>query len=132
MHSKNEVYIGPHCKDQVEVIKGRLCHFANEVDAFLSALQETLKAEVRSRFETNKQMEFTEHGQLVSVLFDETVVRYRWVAARKFEVISITLAAMDKTLSETLKVLNDEADPSLADESILDGGLIEAGGEEAE
>lgn len=70
------------------------------------ALEETLAAEVRSKFQTQKQMEFTAKGELVYVLFDETVVKYRWLSERSFEVVEILLTSEDRQLvAELLKIL---------------------------
>lgn len=53
-------------------------------------------------------MEFTEKGQLVPVLFDETVVRYQWVDERTFEIVQVTLKTQDKMLTEIVEKLDDE------------------------
>ncbi len=74
------------------------------------ALVETLQAEVRSKFQTRKQMEFSSKGRLVEVLFDETLVKYDWVEERKFEITEIILASQDKARIETLKKLISESD----------------------
>lgn len=46
-------------------------------------------------------------GNFVRVLFDETIVRFNWLDARKFEVVEIDLASKDKTTVEALKKLSD-------------------------
>ncbi len=108
VQSRNEVSIHPDVHAQVEKIKGKLHHYFNEPEVFLQAMKETLAAEVRSKFQTSKQMEFTEQGNLVAVLFDETVVRYRWVSERSFEIMEVVLKYLDKTILETQKILHDE------------------------
>lgn len=111
----------------MEKIKGKLFHYLNEPEAFLQAIKETLEAEVRSKFQTMKQMEFTEQGNLVGVLFDETIVRYRWVSERQFEIMEVVLKYMDKTLLETQQILNDESEAY--DETMVD---VEVSDEEKE
>eukprot|EP01031_Cornospumella_fuschlensis_P028552 gene28552-34464_t len=73
-----------------------------------AALIETLEAEVRSKFQTSKQMDFTSKGLPVHVLFDEAVVRYHWVAEREFEVVSVGLLSEDAELKEELRVVDRE------------------------
>lgn len=86
-------------------MKRKLSQYKNEPEEFVKALRETLEAEVRSKFQTKKQMEFSSKGMPVEVLFDETIVRYNWVEERKFEVIDITLAKEDPTrLAEIQKL----------------------------
>ena len=70
-------------------------------------LLETLEADVRSKFQTRKQMEFSQMGHHVQVLFDETIVKFDWLELRKFEVIDIILASRDKETAEVLKKLKD-------------------------
>ena len=118
VYSRNEVTIHPDVPAQVEKIKGKLFHYLNEPEVFLQAIKETLEAEVRSKFQTAKQMEFTEQGNLVGVLFDETIVRYRWVDERRFEIMEVVLKYMDKTLLETQKILHDESEAY--DETMVD------------
>lgn len=80
------------------------------------ALVETLQAEVRSKFQTRKQMEFSSKGRLVEVLFDETLVKYDWVEERKFQITDIILASQDKERVETLKKLELETDDQAVEE----------------
>eukprot|EP00981_Chlorochromonas_danica_P004103 scaffold801_cov178-Ochromonas_danica.AAC.8 len=113
--SRNEVTILPQCKAYIQKVQGRLKQYHNDPQQYLQALEETLAAEVRSKFQTQKQMEFTAKGELVYVLFDETVVKYRWLSERSFEVVDILLTSEDRQLvSELLKVLppssNEEED----------------------
>lgn len=68
---------------------------------------ETLEADVRSKFQTRKQMEFTQMGYYVKVLFDETIVKFSWLSERKFEVIDIILASKDKEIATALEKLRD-------------------------
>lgn len=117
VYSRNEVTIHPDVLDQVKAIKGNLHHYRNEPEEFLKGIKETLEAEVRSKFQTSKQMEFTEKGQLVAVLFDEAVVRYQWVAERKFEIQQVTLKSMDKTVLEKETILGE--DEAEFDETVL-------------
>jgi tRNA-Thr(GGU) m(6)t(6)A37 methyltransferase TsaA len=128
VHSRNEVTIHPDVRAQVEKIKSRLCHYKNEPDVFLQAMQETLAAEVRSKFQTLKQMGFTEQGNLVAVLFDETVVRYRWVSERSFEIMEVTLKTMDKKIVETLQILNEATNDF--DETIVGGDISDCDNDE--
>lgn len=108
VNSRNEVSVHPDVLPQVEKIKARLCHYQNEPEVFIQAMKETLEAEVRSKFQTLKQMEFTERGSLVAVPFDETIVRYRWVSERSFEIMEVTLKSMDKASLEAQKILHNE------------------------
>lgn len=82
--------------------QSRLKQFHNEPNEYIKALTETLEAEVRSKFQTAKQMEFSAKGQLVNVLFDETIVKYRWLETRAFEVVEIVLVSEDRDLVQEL------------------------------
>jgi hypothetical protein len=134
--TRNEVVFNQECADYVRSIQKNLTQFKNSADdyilgkpkvtvyllyydlpplnfchTFKIALVETLQAEVRSKFQTKKQMEYSAQGFPVEVLFDDTVVRYNWVEERKFEIIEIILASQDKTRADALKnlVVEDEA-----------------------
>lgn len=88
--------------ERVEKIQSRLKQFHNDAPEYLNALRETLEAEVRSKFQTNKQMEFTAKGLPVCVLFDETIVKYHWLSERKFEVVEVCLVSEDRELVKEL------------------------------
>lgn len=129
VYTRNEVKVSSECMEQVRAIQGKLCHYKNEPEAFIQGtmicrtclfssltfafavgIKETLEAEVRSRFQTSKQMEFTEKGQLVAVLFDETVVRYEWIDERTFEIVQVILKTQDKMLTETVEKIDEEVE----------------------
>ncbi len=74
------------------------------------ALIETLQAEVRSKFQTSRRIENSNEGQLVEVLFDETVVRYNWIEERVFDIIDIELVGANKYLAEEAQQLGGELD----------------------
>ena len=73
----------------------------------MKGLLETLQAEVRSKFQTNKRIDGCAKGMPVEVLFDETLVRYNWIEERKFDIINIILAKEDKVVVAELMKLND-------------------------
>lgn len=105
VYSRNTVTFLPQAIDKIRKIQGRLKQFHNEADAYLLALRETLEVEVRSKFQTAKQMEFTAKGLPVNVLFDETIVKYFWRSEREFEVVDIVLVSEDRELvKELMKV----------------------------
>lgn len=66
---------------------------------------ETLEAEVRSKFQTQKQIEFTNKGIPVEVFFDEMLVKYQWIDERKFHIVNIILAKEDgRRAAELIKI----------------------------
>lgn len=73
----------------------------------MTGLIETLEAEVRSKFQTHKQMEFSSKGIPVEVLFDETIVKYNWVEERKFHIVNIILVKEDRSRAEELMKLQE-------------------------
>ncbi len=100
--TRNKVTIAPECLIYLEKVQARLKQYRNEPMEYIQALRETLEAEVRSKFQTSKQMEFSAKGMLVNVLFDETIVKYRWVSERVFEVVSVVLVSEDRELVQEL------------------------------
>lgn len=65
--------------------------YRNDSETFLEGLLQTLRAEVRSKFQTSKRMDETERGHPVDVPFDTTIVSYNWLEERILEVVSIAL-----------------------------------------
>lgn len=65
---------------------------------FITALIETLEAEVRSLFQTNRRMNDTAQGEVVEVPFDETIVSYRWLSERKFEIVQVELRSKSQSV----------------------------------
>ena len=59
---------------------------------------ETLEAEVRSKFQTDRRISETSQGVLVEVPFDETMVKYLWVSERVFDIVDIEMRAKNKTV----------------------------------
>jgi hypothetical protein len=58
----------------------------------LSAIEETLEADVRSKFQTKRRIEDCKRGVLVDVPFDTTTVSFLWKEERVLEIIKIELS----------------------------------------
>jgi len=101
--TRNEVTISEKAKQSVHKIQKNLIQFKNDPDAFLVALMETLEADVRSKFQTNKRIQDAQKGQVVEVPFDEATVHYLWSSSRVMDVVNIVLTK--EVLKE--KVLED-------------------------
>jgi hypothetical protein len=89
--SRNTVTLAPECAAMARAIAGQLVQFRDEAELFLAALVETLQAEVRSKFQTNKRMQESQEGLAVEVFFDEAVVKYLWLAERHFHIVEVGL-----------------------------------------
>ncbi len=101
VYTRNTVTVQKSVLDKVKSIQGRLYQFKNAPEAFVQALVETLEAEVRSKFQTQRRIEnSTKDGILVEVLFDETVVKYNWLDERVFDVIDVELVVENKYIAE--------------------------------
>jgi hypothetical protein len=57
----------------------------------LSAIEETLEADVRSKFQTKRRIEDCRRGVLVDVPFDTATVSFLWKEERVLEIIKIEL-----------------------------------------
>jgi hypothetical protein len=57
----------------------------------LSAIEETLEADVRSKFQTKRRIEDCRRGVLVDVPFDTTTVSFLWKEERVLEITKIEL-----------------------------------------
>jgi hypothetical protein len=57
----------------------------------LSAIEETLEADVRSKFQTKRRIEDCKRGVMVDVPFDATTVSFLWKEDRVLEIIKIEL-----------------------------------------
>lgn len=116
--------------DYVHTHKRRLVQYKDEPEEFLNGLRETLEADIRSTFQTNKRMYESTQGLPVEVPFDEMMVKYFWREGRSLEVVGIELASQSATakrereLKETQALLA-ERNPELA--ALVDN---EEGGEE--
>ena len=72
---------------------------------FLTAITETLAADVRSEFQTKRVVE-TEGQSFGELPFDGVLVRTRWTDARTIEIMEVT--AMPEVPKELASVLSDE------------------------
>eukprot|EP00597_Dinobryon_sp_UTEXLB2267_P009133 CAMPEP_0170094692 /NCGR_PEP_ID=MMETSP0019_2-20121128/27436_1 /TAXON_ID=98059 /ORGANISM="Dinobryon sp., Strain UTEXLB2267" /LENGTH=196 /DNA_ID=CAMNT_0010316129 /DNA_START=383 /DNA_END=969 /DNA_ORIENTATION=+ len=97
INTRNTVTVNPACLETVRSIQHKLLQYKNEPEEYMKALMETLAAEVRSKFQTNKRMQESAAGQPVEVVFDETVVKYLWMDDRIFHITDIELAALNET-----------------------------------
>lgn len=100
VYTRNTVTVRPSVLEQVRGLQGQLVQFKNAPEEFVQALKETLEAEVRSKFQTSRRIENSGEGVLVEVLFDETVVKYNWLAERVFEVVDVELVQHNKYIAE--------------------------------
>ena len=67
VYTRNEVTIDDVCVEQVMKIQSKLRHYKNNADMFIKGIKETLAAEVRSKFQTDRRMLDTSSGHLVEV-----------------------------------------------------------------
>ena len=79
--------------EKVGRLAKKLKQYKNDPEAFLSALVETLEADVRSKFQTKKGVADASKDVPVpvDVPFDETTVYYLWKDLRSFEVVDVKL-----------------------------------------
>ena len=78
-----------------------MMHFIDELISLLMstilfffvfiAIEETLEADVRSKFQTKRRLEDCKRGVLVEVPFDCTMVKFMWREERVLEVMEVTL-----------------------------------------
>ena len=81
----------------------QLLHSSDYYDIFISlyftvtalcctaAIEETLEADVRSKFQTKRRIEDCRKGVLVEVPFDATTVSFMWKEERVLEIVHIGL-----------------------------------------
>jgi len=68
-----------------------LREYRDDSKEFVRGLTETLEAEVRSKFQTERRMRDAARGIAVEVPFDNALVKYLWVSERELRVEEITL-----------------------------------------
>lgn len=93
IETRNTVIIRNSIREDVMKIQNKLKLYKNNVDLFLVALQETLEADVRSKFQTKRRIADASNGVTVDVPFDQTIVRYFWIEDRTMEVERVLLAS---------------------------------------
>eukprot|EP00606_Chrysophyceae_sp_TOSAG23-5_P001063 GSChrysophyteH2.ASY1.ANO1.916.1 assembled CDS len=93
VHTRNTVTVASDVPEKVGRLAKKLKQYKNDPGAFLSALVETLEADVRSKFQTKKGMADASKDVPVpvDVPFDETTVYYLWKDLRSFEVVDVKL-----------------------------------------
>ena len=69
----------------------------------MSALKETLEADVRSKFQTRRRIEDASRGLLVEVPFDEAIVRFYWKESRILEIAEILHSSAIPNIDDLLK-----------------------------
>lgn len=63
-------------------------------------LTETLEAEVRSKFQTERRMRDAARGITVEVPFDNALVKYLWTSERELRIEDISLSAPSKVVDD--------------------------------
>jgi len=78
-------------QEQVNLLQNDLMQFKNDSQGFIECMTETLQAEVRSKFQTNKYINDARLGIACEVPFDECIVSYLWNSNTSMEVIKVIL-----------------------------------------
>lgn len=81
-----------------------LREYRDDADAYVLGLQQTLEAEVRSKFQTKKRVADAERGVRCQVQFDETVVDYLWLDERSMEVQAVALSTSPEQVAARNKI----------------------------
>jgi tRNA (Thr-GGU) A37 N-methylase len=89
--TRNVVTVHPSVPAKVQAIAKKLKQYKNDGDMFLKALVETLEADVRSKFQTQKRIQDSTQNIPVDVPFDEATVFFLWVDLRTFEIVDVIL-----------------------------------------
>jgi len=95
--TRNEVTVHKSVPDKVQRIEKKLRQYKNDGVAFLKAVVETLEADVRSKFQTQKRISDTAKNIPVDVPFDEATVTFNWTELRTFEIVDVYLTPKNTT-----------------------------------
>ena len=98
INTRNSVTITPEVRLAVQQPRfaNALKQYKNNPSLFIKALQETLEADVRSKFQTKRRQEDCRRGVPVEVPFDDALVKFLWKDERVLEVFSIEIIPQGK------------------------------------
>lgn len=89
--TRNAIIIDKTVREDVFRIQSKLKQFKDSSEKFLDAVIETLEADVRSKFQTNRRIKDSSRGVLVYLPFDEALIEYLWLEDRVIQIIRVLL-----------------------------------------
>lgn len=88
-----------------------LREFKDDASAFMNGLIQTLEAEVRSKFQTQKRVKDASKNVTCEVTFDEILVHYLWIGEREMHITDVTLieSSYNRKLAKKLRKAKEQA-----------------------
>lgn len=109
--TRNVVTVYADVPAKVKAICHKFKQYKNEHELFMQAVVETLKADVRSKFQTQRRIKDASHDIPVDVPFDDATVYFLWKDVRTFEVVDVILTPKNSTgLLTTAERTEEEVD----------------------
>ena len=91
IETRNVVTAVPSVQEAVQRIAGSLKQYKHDPDAFMRGLVETLEADVRSKFQTQRRISDADAAIPVEVPFDDATVFFFWRDERELEIVDVLL-----------------------------------------
>lgn len=91
IETRNVVTVAEEVWENVRRLSPSLKQYKNDHVAFMQGVLETLEADVRSQFQTQRRIRDGQAGVSVEVPFDEATVFFLWQDQRKLQVVDVLL-----------------------------------------